>query len=122
MHNPDLNWTILPAELRPVKLKKKSMKDGKPNLLDKKAKVDVEKRLKQLESKEQTGNHEESDQEEKEESDDDDARKSVGGDISEEEEPDEEMDDGTDYANNYFDNGEAYEDGEDDNLEDGGVY
>ena len=119
MHKPDLNWTILPAELRPVKQKKKSMKDAKPN---KKAKVDVETRLKQLESKEQTGNHEESDQEDKEESDDDDARKSVGGDISEEEEPDEEMDDGTDYANNYFDNGEAYEDGEDDNLEDGGVY
>lgn len=34
---------------------------------------------------------------------------------------DEEMDDGTDYANNYFDNGEAYED-EDDNLEDGPIY
>lgn len=38
-----------------------------------------------------------------------------------EEDEDEEMDDGTDYANNYFDNGEAYED-EDDNLEDGPVY
>lgn len=34
---------------------------------------------------------------------------------------DEEMDDGTDYANNYFDNGEGYED-EDDNLEDGPIY
>lgn len=34
---------------------------------------------------------------------------------------DEEMDDGTDYANNYFDNGEDYED-EDDNLEDGPIY
>ena len=32
------------------------------------------------------------------------------------------MDDGTDYASNYFDNGEAFEDGEDDNLEDGDVY
>ena len=84
--------------------------------------MDVEKRLKQLESKEQTGKHEDSDQEEKEESDDDDARKSIDGDISEEEEMDEEMDGGTDYANNYFDNGEAYEDGEDDNLEDGDVY
>lgn len=36
-------------------------------------------------------------------------------------EEDEEMDDGTDYANNYFDNGEGYED-EDDNLEDGPIY
>lgn len=34
---------------------------------------------------------------------------------------DEEMDDGTDYANNYFDNGEGYED-DDDNLEDGPIY
>lgn len=38
-----------------------------------------------------------------------------------EEDEDEEMDDGTDYANNYFDNGEAYED-EDDNLDDGPIY
>lgn len=36
-------------------------------------------------------------------------------------EGDEEMDDGTDYANNYFDNGEGYED-DDDNLEDGPIY
>lgn len=34
---------------------------------------------------------------------------------------DEDIDDGTDYANNYFDNGEAYED-EDDNLDDGPIY
>lgn len=38
-----------------------------------------------------------------------------------EEDEDEEMDDGTDYANNYFDNGEAYEE-EDDNLDDGPIY
>lgn len=31
------------------------------------------------------------------------------------------MDDGTDYANNYFDNGEAYED-EDDTMDDGPIY
>lgn len=37
------------------------------------------------------------------------------------EDPDEEMDDGTDYAKNYFDNGEDYED-EDDNLDDGPSY
>ena len=33
---------------------------------------------------------------------------------------DEEMDGGTDYANNYFDNGEGED--EEDNLEEGGVY
>lgn len=122
LHNPDLNWSILPAELKPVKLKKKSSKDVKPNLSAKKSKLDIEKRLKQLESKEQTGKDEESDKEEKEESDEDDEDKNVSGEISGEEDPDEEMDDGTDYANNYFDNGETYEDGEDDALEDGDVF
>ena len=37
-------------------------------------------------------------------------------------EPDEEMDGGTDYANQYFDNGEDYLDEEDDALEEGGVF
>ena len=35
---------------------------------------------------------------------------------------DEEMDDGTDYANNYFDNGEGYLDEDDDNLDEGGIF
>lgn len=38
-----------------------------------------------------------------------------------EEEEDEEMDGGTDYANNYFDNGEGFDE-EEDNLDEGGVY
>ena len=45
--------------------------------------------------------------------------RSAGGDADE---PDEEMDGGTDYANNYFDNGEEYLDDEDDNLDEGGIY
>lgn len=32
------------------------------------------------------------------------------------------MDDGTDYNQNYFDNGEGYLDDEDDNLDDGPIY
>ena len=35
---------------------------------------------------------------------------------------DEELDGGTDYANNYFDNGEGYLDDDDDNLDEGGIY
>ena len=35
---------------------------------------------------------------------------------------DEELDDGTDYANNYFDNGENYLDDDDDNIDEGGIY
>ena len=40
----------------------------------------------------------------------------------EEDDPDEEMDEGTDYINSYFDNGESYLDEEDDNLDDGPIY
>jgi len=40
----------------------------------------------------------------------------------EEEDLDEEMDEGTDYINNYFDNGESYLDEEEDNLDDGPIY
>ena len=32
------------------------------------------------------------------------------------------MDDETDYARDYFDNGEGYLDEEDDNLDEGGIY
>jgi DNA-directed RNA polymerase III subunit RPC7 len=35
---------------------------------------------------------------------------------------DEELDEGTDYANNYFDNGEDYIDNDDDGLDEGGIY
>lgn len=42
-------------------------------------------------------------------------------DIVEPELEDEEMDEGTDYANNYFDNGEGYEDDED-NMDEGPIY
>lgn len=40
----------------------------------------------------------------------------------EDDDPDEEMDEGTDYINSYFDNGESYLDEEDDNLDDGPIY
>lgn len=42
-------------------------------------------------------------------------------DVEDEEVEDEELDEGTDYANQYFDNGESYLD-EDDNLDDEAVY
>merc|ERR1712189_8354 len=56
---------------------------------------------------------------------DDDENKSNTGRVSgveDEDDLDEEMDGGTDYASNYFDNGEGYEDGDDDNLDEGGIY
>ncbi|XP_018578560.1 DNA-directed RNA polymerase III subunit RPC7-like [Anoplophora glabripennis] len=99
------DWALFPSELRPKmlakRIKKKVVKE-----------VNVEQRLTLLEKLEEKSENAEV------------PANNVGDDEVEEIEEideDEEMDDGTDYANNYFDNGEAYED-EDDNLEDGPIY
>ena len=55
-------------------------------------------------------------------SDKDEDETSNKDDIEEDEVMDEELDEGTDYANNYFDNGENYLDDEDDNLDEGGIF
>ncbi|KAJ8967391.1 hypothetical protein NQ314_002897 [Rhamnusium bicolor] len=102
------DWTLFPSELRPKMLakrvKKKVVKE-----------VNLEERLTLLEKLE-------------EKSDEADMTANTEIKVEDEEveeveavDEDEEMDDGTDYANNYFDNGEDYED-EDDNLEDGPIY
>jgi len=111
-------WANMPTELRPHQMRKGN-KESRKRKLPKP--VDIETRLKKLEQKElnekdtvkQEGatnvtekNTEENDQ---------DSEKEEG------EDPDEEMDDGTDYVDNYFDNGEGFED-EDENLDDGPVY
>ncbi|KAJ8971146.1 hypothetical protein NQ317_003436 [Molorchus minor] len=99
------DWSLFPSELRPKivarRIKRKPAKE-----------VNVDERLSVLEK-----------QEEKTESETVVNPENVEGETEEVEveEEDEEMDDGTDYANNYFDNGEDYED-EDDNLEDGPIY
>merc|ERR1712096_486 len=117
----DLRWDRLPAELKPGGLKKKAKKSVKPNLV-KKIKVDIEKKLDELgklEDKKGDDSEEEKDVE-KEDSDDEDKKSEAG---SGQDEPDEEMDGGTDYASNYLDNGEGFgDDGEDDNLDEGGIY
>ena len=122
LHNPDLNWAILPPDLRPAKQKTKLKRSVKPNLA-KRSHVDVETKFKELESKEKSGKDGDSDKDAQDDTDDEgeEDRKSVEN-VSGGEEPDEEMDGGTDYASNYFDNGEGYEDGEDDNLDEGGIY
>ncbi|KAJ8925497.1 hypothetical protein NQ315_009335 [Exocentrus adspersus] len=100
------DWTLFPSELRPkMYAKRNKQKTAKE--------VNIEQRLTVLEKLEEKS---------------DDADVAVNNNEADEEvedveeiDEDEEMDDGTDYANNYFDNGEAYED-EDDNLEDGPIY
>ncbi|KAF5280067.1 hypothetical protein FQR65_LT15104 [Abscondita terminalis] len=98
------DWKMLPAELRP-KVVARRMKAKELKV------VDVDSRLTQLEKQENdsvvamdVGVKEEAEGEEEEEN-------------PVENYEDEDIDDGTDYANNYFDNGEEYED-EEDNLDD----
>merc|ERR1719482_1015811 len=107
----DLRWDRLPAELKPGGLKKKAKKSVKPNLV-KKSKVDIEKKLDEL------GKLEDKKGDDSEDEKDEDKKSEAG---SGQDEPDEEMDGGTEYASNYFDNGEGFgDDGEDDNLDEGG--
>ena len=118
----DLRWERFPAELKPGGLKKKkSMKIVKPNLV-KKNKVDIEKKLDELGQMEaKKGDDSEDEKEvEKADSEEEEEKKSDAG--SGEDEPDEEMDGGTDYASNYFDNGEGFGDDEEDALDEGGIY
>ncbi|XP_039755776.1 DNA-directed RNA polymerase III subunit RPC7-like [Pararge aegeria] len=108
-------WGNIPTELRPHA--------GRVRTTIRKRKLDdpseIAKRLQTLEQKEtQESDIMDVDATEanikKENEDNDDE-------IEDEQEQEEEIDDGTDYANNYFDNGEDYED-EDENLDDGPVY
>ncbi|KAK0096580.1 hypothetical protein PV326_005076 [Microctonus aethiopoides] len=98
MMQPEVNydqhydWTLIPSELMPTALKRK-----RETMQD-------------------------SDTEETAKADGDDEEKDPDENVEDEEvEVDEEMDDGTDYYNNYFDNGEGYDE-EDDNLDDGATF
>nr|CAH7760176.1 unnamed protein product [Callosobruchus chinensis] len=101
------DWRLFPSELRPKAMAKRVKKKVELSV------VNVEKRLELLEKLEEKSE----DIEEKPKNDDEDEETEQIEEIEE----DEEMDEGTDYANNYFDNGENYED-EDDALEDGPIF
>jgi len=133
----NLCWSRFPKELRPetaaeaAKRKKRKAASAKPNLVKKRtarASEDVSKALDELEKREATdaksgdeaaaasGDEEDKDKE------DEEAEKKESDMEGDGDEVDEELDGGTDYANNYFDNGEGYLDDDDDNLDEGGIY
>jgi len=101
------DWTLFPAELRPKMLAKRVKKKGGV-----KKDINIEEKLKALEKQEESKNAPPTKEDEPLEEDED---------AEPDEEQDEEMDDGTDYANNYFDNGEGYDD-DDDNMDEGPIY
>ncbi|CAH2091259.1 unnamed protein product [Euphydryas editha] len=113
----DCVWTNMPPELRPHSGRTKLRATRKRKLDDP---TEIAKRLQKLEKIESKGDTAE-DMETNENEDEAKKEEDDNEELLDEEEPEEEIDDGTDYANNYFDNGEDYEE-EDDNGDDGPVY
>ncbi|KAG5673735.1 hypothetical protein PVAND_003755 [Polypedilum vanderplanki] len=118
-HKKNLKFTIarkmMPAELN-YQSNPKKRKDIAPALKSSKKRIiDVEKRLEVLEKKE--ANEKEEDEESEKPNNDSDAEAENQEDIE-----DPELDDETDYHNNYFDNGDNFYADEDDALDDGPIY
>lgn len=136
-HKSKYDWSRMPKELTLLlkrkkatkNLRKNSSKQVMPEPKRKKLKIiddddedndvqSTEVKLKQQKSKQvqdNMGKEVEAEEEENETEDEDDENSEE--EIEEYEEVDKEMDDGTDYVNNYFDNGETFDDDED-NLDD----
>ena len=121
-------WSSLPKELEPRKaVKRKAGAAFKPNTKSKsKLAKDAEEIVKTLEElekkegKEAEGEEEEEQEQEKEETEETKKKAAANEEDAEieEEVDEEELEDDTDYALNYFDNGETFGADEDDNLED----
>uniref|UniRef100_A0A0P4WSI3 DNA-directed RNA polymerase III subunit n=1 Tax=Scylla olivacea TaxID=85551 RepID=A0A0P4WSI3_SCYOL len=118
-----LNWSRFPKELHPTSVsilrKKRKKESEKVKVNVKKARtkdMNVSETLEALEKAEAMGI------EDNEEDERDNTDKAEVEDVEELEEVDEELDEGTDYFNSYFDNGDSYLDEEDDALEEGGVF
>lgn len=118
-----LNWSRFPKELHPTSMsilrKKRKKESEKVKVNVKKARtkdMNVSETLEALEKAEAMGT------EGNEEDERENADKAEVEDVEELEEVDEELDEGTDYFNSYFDNGDNYLDEEDDALEEGGVF
>ncbi|XP_076305239.1 RNA polymerase III subunit G [Tachypleus tridentatus] len=110
------DWKRFPDELKLKAPKRKLSQVGnKPSCKKQRGNVDVNSRLEELESLEQT---KESDEEEEKKEEAEEEGEVEGDEVIDEEDLEEE----TDYAMNYFDNGDAYLDEEDDNLDDGPTY
>lgn len=140
---PKHDWSRMPAELAPSQ--KHKIINSQKTRQDKKLKVNrrrrriidddddydnddsnvtmntvvqnTEAKLEQQKNTKQTQGNLDKEIKEEQEEDEENSEEEM----EEYEEVDEEMDDGTDYVNNYFDNGEGFDD-EDDNLDDGATY
>jgi len=130
-----IDWKRFPKELAPSSARNKTKRKGgasstlKPNLLSPKKKsktltIHPDDVLDKLEKAEKNGTKEGGDGNEGSDAEGSDKEDEDAEKIDEElmDEEDEELDEGTDYANNFFDNGENYLDDDEDNLDEGGIY
>eukprot|EP00093_Oithona_nana_P001786 01786.XXX_10771_12027_1 [CDS] Oithona nana genome sequencing. len=119
-----IDWKRYPKELAPRSSKAQKRSKIQPKLKASKKSIKTEDLLKKLEEAEKSDKVNEKDDDDKSEEEDNEEKDEEKEEDNEEEEMiiDEEMDDGTDYANNYFDNGEEYLDADEDNLDEGGIY
>ncbi|KYQ54873.1 DNA-directed RNA polymerase III subunit RPC7, partial [Trachymyrmex zeteki] len=104
------DWSLMPEELKASRKRKSRQQKGNKKKKD----MDIVKKLTELEKKENMQQPAEEEDKEEGGEEENDEEKEDG--VREEEEEDE-MDDGTDYANEYFENGDNYY-SEDDNNDD----
>ncbi|KFQ78904.1 DNA-directed RNA polymerase III subunit RPC7, partial [Phoenicopterus ruber ruber] len=107
------DWRRLPREMKPKKKTKKGAKPKKAKSSEPKSNVDVLKKIEELEKKD--------DEEEKSEDEKDKTKDKEGEDDEEAEEPEEydeeEHEEENDYISSYFEDGDDFGAGSDDNMD-----
>jgi len=114
------DWSRMPMELKLSRKRKLSDKQQNTQSSKKRKLVDIDKKLAELEKKEDAQKADVEKKIKQEEEEEDESEEKEGERMKNENEIDEEMDDGTDYANEYFENGDNYY-SEDDN-DDGPIF
>jgi len=107
------DWNRTPKELKMSRKRKLRQQNVGRN--KKKKDMDIAQKLADLERREDT--QQPTEEEDKEEGDEENSEEKETGERVKDEEEEDEMDDGTDYANEYFENGDNYY-SEDDNDDD----
>ncbi|KAM6034702.1 DNA-directed RNA polymerase III subunit RPC7 [Chlamydotis macqueenii] len=107
------DWRRLPREMKPKKKTKKGVKPKKAKSSEPRSNVDVLKKIEELEKKD--------DEEEKSEDEKDKTKDKEGEDDEEAEEPEEydeeEQEEENDYISSYFEDGDDFGAGSDDNMD-----
>ncbi|XP_012234730.1 DNA-directed RNA polymerase III subunit RPC7-like [Linepithema humile] len=102
------DWSRMPMELKSSRKRKLSDQQQSTQPNKKQKVVDIDKKLAELEKKESAQQADAEKKTKQEGEEEDESEEKEGERVKNENEIDEEMDDGTDYANEYFENGDNY--------------